>query len=146
MKEAWRSEVLLANCPQARPSPNGCGWCGTALPPRRQRWCAAACADDFWRNHWWTMARRAAKRRDRYRCVRCGHKPRARPKDASALREWRAARPGDRLEVNHRVPCVGRHASLSCSHHLENLETLCVPCHQEHTRALARPGRADGQN
>lgn len=132
----WKSEVLLANCARARPAPGGCGWCGTALPPRRKRWCGTGCADDFWRNHWWSMARREAKRRDRWRCVRCGHKPAKRPVGGMELRAWRARRRRDRLEVNHRAPCAGRHASLSCSHHLENLETLCVPCHAEHTRAL----------
>lgn len=114
---SWQKEVLLAHCAKARPSPGGCGWCGAPLPPRSRRWCSPKCGDDFWRNHWWPMARRAAKRRDRRRCVRCGVKP-------------------ERVEVNHRQPCLGRHGSLSCSHHLDNLETLCVTCHAEHTRAL----------
>jgi hypothetical protein len=83
------------------------------------------------------MARQAAKRRDRRCCVRCGHAPAKRPSgDAAALRLWRAGRRKDRLEVNHRVPCEGRHASLSCFHHQNNLETLCVSCHAVHTRAL----------
>lgn len=48
----------------------------------------------------------------------------------------RAQRRTLRLEVNHRVPCLGAHGTLSCSHHLANLETLCVPCHKAHTAAL----------
>ena len=135
----WQTEVLLAYCVLARPAAGGCGWCGGTLPSGRRRWCAEACANEFWRNHWWTMARRAAKQRDRRRCVRCGHAPVKRPSGGgAALRAWRAARLTDRLEVNHRKACEGRHASLSCSHHLDNLETLCVPCHAEHTRALPR--------
>lgn len=135
----WKSAVLLAHCALARSVPGGCGWCGTLLPRRRRRWCAPACGDDFWRNHWWPMARRAAKRRDRWRCVRCDHAPAKRPAGGgSTLRAWRSARRKDHLEVNHRMACLGRHASLSCSHHLDNLETLCVPCHAEHTRSLPR--------
>jgi hypothetical protein len=135
--EDWQSAVLLAHCALARPAEAGCGWCGSALPPRRRRWCGPACGEDFWRNHWWPMARRAAKLRDKRTCVRCGHKPAKRPRGGGeALRLWRAARAADRLEVNHKAACEGRHGSLSCSHHLDNLETLCVPCHALHTAAL----------
>jgi hypothetical protein len=137
--KAWQTEVLLAHCALARPAAGGCGWCGAALPSGRKRWCSEACGDGFWRNHWWTMARREAKRRDGRRCVRCGHGPEKRPRGGGiALRTWRAIRLKDRLEVNHIRACEGRHGSLSCSHHLDNLETLCVPCHAEHTRALPR--------
>ena len=134
--DGWKSSVLLAHCALAKGGAGGCGWCGASLPPRRKRWCGPDCADDFWRNHWWSMARREAKKRDRRSCVRCGHKPAPRPRGGPELSAWRRRRPLDRLEVNHKTPCVGRHASLSCSHHLDNLETLCVPCHAEHTKAI----------
>jgi hypothetical protein len=49
------------------------------------------------------------------------------------MRAWRAAKKSGRMEVNHRVPCRGKHTTLSCDHHLDNLETLCVACHLEHT-------------
>ncbi len=51
------------------------------------------------------------------------------------MRAWRAGKPVNRLEVNHRVPALGAHRALSCLHHLENLETLCVACHRETTAA-----------
>jgi 5-methylcytosine-specific restriction endonuclease McrA len=75
------------------------------------------------------LARRAAKRRDRYRCTRCGHKPppRSHPK-------YKRLRKTDRLEVNHIRQARGAHRALSCLHHLENLETLCLACHQAETR------------
>ena len=76
-------------------------------------WCRDRCATAFWKNHWWSRARRAAKRRDKYACVRCG-----------------GGRP---LEVNHIAPCLGAHGEISCAHHLVNLETLCAPCHRSHT-------------
>ena len=55
------------------------------------------------------------------------------------MRVWRAEKRTARMEVNHIVPCRGRHKALDCAHHLDNLETLCPPCHKEHTAAL-RPG------
>jgi hypothetical protein len=58
----------------------------------------------------------------------------------AALRTWRAGKPANRLEVNHRRPALGAHGTLSCVHHLENLETLCVACHRE-TTAQMRPRR-----
>jgi hypothetical protein len=124
-----KSAALLSACPLARPTAGGCGWCGAARPAGRRTWCGDRCANAFWKNHWWSRARQAVKRRDKYRCVRCGHAALKRPAP-------RAARHAARVEVNHRVPCRGAHGTLSCAHHLDNLETLCVPCHQEHTRLL----------
>jgi hypothetical protein len=57
------------------------------------------------------------------------------------MRAWRRARPEQRLEVNHVQPALGAHRTLSCLHHLENLETLCVACHKAATSAT-RPRRA----
>jgi 5-methylcytosine-specific restriction endonuclease McrA len=52
------------------------------------------------------------------------------------MRAWRAAKKTARMEVNHIVPCRGRHTTIACDHHLTNLETLCVACHRTHTSAL----------
>ena len=97
-----KSAALVALCTLAQPNAGACSWCAAPLPKGRRMWC---------------RARRAAKRRDKYACVRCG-----------------GGRP---IEVNHIVPCLGAHGTLSCAHHLENLETLCVPCHRVHTAAMA---------
>jgi len=59
------------------------------------------------------------------------------------MKAWRAGKPVNRLEVNHREPALGAHGTLSCIHHLENLETLCVACHRETTAAM-RPRRPTG--
>jgi hypothetical protein len=56
------------------------------------------------------------------------------------MRAWRAARAENRVEVNHRRPALGAHAMLSCIHHLENLETLCVDCHKIFTSTTRRSG------
>jgi thymidine kinase len=58
------------------------------------------------------------------------------------MRAWRAGRAAARLEVNHREPALGAHRTLSCVHHLDNLETLCVACHRLAT-ATQRPLRRE---
>lgn len=64
-----------------------------------------------------------AKRRDKYKCVKCGSK--------------------FKLEVNHIKPCIGRHGKWGCWHHVENLETLCRECHLEATRQQRAAGMFD---
>jgi hypothetical protein len=117
---ATKSAAALAGCALARPAQGGCAWCGTPLGAGRRTWCRDRCATKFWNNHWWPRARRAAKRRDKYRCTACGK--------------------AGKLEVNHRVPCRGRHGLVACDHHLDNLETLCAACHRTHTAGLRALG------
>lgn len=141
-----KRDALLAVCSLAPPFADGaCMWCAAELPAGRRSWCSDRCGELFWMNHWWSVARSAAKRRDRYRCRRCGSRGPKRPTAAAhrtrnaylkALRAWRAEKKVARLEVNHIDPCGGKHGQLSCVHHLDNLETLCLPCHKEHTAAL----------
>lgn len=140
-----KSAVLLRTCALAKPAAGGCAWCGKTLPGARRTWCSEKCSGAFWKNHWWTLARRAAKIRDKYRCRICGEAPLKRPNRRvlvseksfkEAMRAWRASRKKIRLEVNHREPCRGAHGTISCAHHLENLETLCASCHSKHTALL----------
>jgi hypothetical protein len=143
---ATKRDALLAVCSLAPPLAAGaCAWCAAPLPPRRRSWCSDRCGERFWANHWWSVARRTAKRRDRYRCKRCGTAAPKRPAASAyrsrtaylaAMRAWRKQKRTLRLEVNHIEPCRGKHRSLDCAHHLENLETLCPPCHKVHTAAL----------
>jgi hypothetical protein len=149
-KEPPKSASLLAACSLSRAQPGGCAWCGDPLPPRRRTWCSDRCGEAFWNNHWWSQARAAAKRRDKYRCRQCGHVPPKRPSRVrfpsepaykTAMRAWRRGKAENRVEVNHRVPALGAHGALSCIHHLDNLETLCVACHKTFTSAT-RPRRA----
>jgi hypothetical protein len=145
LRTAAKSAALLAICSLAPPAAEGaCAWCGTELPPRRRTWCSDTCGDAFWANHWWSIARSSAKRRDKYTCVRCGERAPKRPSRATqkseaaykkAMTVWRAAKRTQRLEVNHIEAAMGRHGQLSCAHHLENLETLCPDCHKEFTAA-----------
>ena len=118
---------LLASCPLAKAAaPYGCDWCGKQLVGRQARWCGALCVAKYRNNHLWTYARKAALRRDRFRCVRCG-------------------RHND-LEVNHKVPLGsvswfdGDRGRESCLHHLDGLETLCHDCHVVETRRQRAKG------
>jgi 5-methylcytosine-specific restriction endonuclease McrA len=86
-----------------------CDWCGRKLPKRRRRWCSQHCANAFLENHYYSRARIAAKKRDKYQCVKCGAKR--------------------NLEINHIIPVLGKHNKHGCWHHLTNLETLCHKCH-----------------
>jgi 5-methylcytosine-specific restriction endonuclease McrA len=129
---ATKSASLLAACDLSNKTGAGCAWCGAELPKRRRTWCSDRCADTFWKNHWWSLARTAAKRRDKYACKRCGHKP---PKRTDP--HFRKRRKTERLEVNHIVQARGAHRALSCLHHLGNLETLCVNCHKAETKTQA---------
>jgi 5-methylcytosine-specific restriction endonuclease McrA len=150
---ATKRDALLAVCSLAPPlaDDRACAWCAAELPPRRRSWCSDRCGELFWANHWWSVARTAAKRRDRYRCRRCGARAPKRPartafaKHAAylaAMRAWRKEKLTSRLEVNHIVPCRGKHRALDCAHHQENLETLCPQCHKVHTSALRPQARA----
>jgi 5-methylcytosine-specific restriction endonuclease McrA len=55
----------------------------------------------------WQLVREAARQRDHNRCVRCGST--------------------ERLEVHHRIPIEQGGSALT----LDNLATLCVPCHRK---------------
>ena len=104
-----------------------CDRCGKQLPKGRRRWCSGKCAGwahrEFSKHHDWGSARHYAKLRDKFRCVRCGSK--------------------SKVSVNHIVPRNGAGYGRGCHHHLENLETLCQPCHvietnrQRHERKIA---------
>jgi HNH endonuclease len=143
-----KRDALLAVCSLAPPlAEGGCAWCTEPLPPRRRTWCSDRCGDAFWANHWFSAGRRLAKRRDKYRCTSCGAQQPKRPTKTGyrtqaaylkAMRAWRAEKRVARLEVNHIVPCIGKHSELSCAHHLDNLETLCPTCHKRHTATLRK--------
>ena len=76
----------------------------------------------FVANHRWTQAKAAAKKRVTfYKCERC----------QSFV---------EKVEVNHIVPCKGRHGAWGCHHHQANLNVLCKPCHLETTKKQREEG------
>ena len=133
--------------PKPRLVPGECDACPTKLPPRRRRWCSDKCAGLFYRifstNHDWGSASDAAKKRDGYKCVRCGatetppqgevERLGSRPTERVEYHAWLKSKDAlwrrFQLEVNHVVPRNGAGYGRGCHHHLSNLETLCHPCH-----------------
>jgi predicted HNH restriction endonuclease len=97
------------------------------LAGRRTVWCSDACDLEYGRQHAWTRASYAAKKRDGFRCRRCERRP-------------GDPRPGRvrvvHLEVHHVTPVLGQHGVFSCLHHLDGLVTLCSDCHLEVHAAL----------
>jgi 5-methylcytosine-specific restriction endonuclease McrA len=71
-------------------------------------------------NRRWAALRTAAKRRDGYRCVKCGAR--------------------GRLEVDHIKP-VRTHPELAFD--LGNLQAICAPCHIQKTRVDNRLAESD---
>lgn len=155
MTPIWQADAeRLKHCPMKAPNagePGRCGLCGEELPrtstgrihPNR-RWCSQACSDTYWNNHGWDAASHAAVRRDGWRCRRCNHPGSGRsspplgtfdPDEVAAAGGLRA------LEVNHRRPRNGRGYHEGCHHHLEELETLCRPCHAGETQKQIRARR-----
>lgn len=62
----------MSGCTLANGAAGRCWWCGGELAGRRRKWCRDECERAWLENHYWTMARRAALRRDGWACVRCG--------------------------------------------------------------------------
>ena len=110
-------------CPLMEPQRKGhCHWCGKKLSGRRTRWCSTKCSRLAVVNHRWTNARHAIKgRRAEWRCEQCGV--------VTA-----------KIEVNHKVPCKGKHSTWGCWHHEDNLELLCHGCHVTKTREQRAAG------
>jgi hypothetical protein len=107
-----------------------CQWCDADLTDggRRKTWCSDKCRLMWERNHVWSKARSAARRRGKYQCGRCG-----------------AHKTETGIEVNHIHP-VAAHADAthgrqpSCAHHQSNLEVLCHACHVVETSRQRKQG------
>lgn len=117
-----------------------CRVCGDKVAGGRRTWCGTECQEMYERNHYWQLARQAAVKRDKYRCVRCGWSielGNLLPTGQYVF--WSRAILLNRgesnwLEVNHIVPLVGAGYGTGCVHHVAGLETLCHKCHVQVTR------------
>jgi 5-methylcytosine-specific restriction protein A len=138
--------------------PNGralCRTCGNEVPKGRRSFCVDGCVDDWAARHSPTLMRQRVFLRDHGVCALCGI-------DTEVLRtvlqaEWQrvklARTPLERRErsdfrkryrwyfsrqscwdADHIIPVV--EGGGECT--LENIRTLCVPCHQMVTRQLAK--------
>ena len=145
--------------------PNGrrlCGICGTEVPPGRRAWCSESCVHEWNLRSSGSYMRHHVKQRDAGICAICGldcpKLDRILRRASESLRTMPLVCPDgahryafrfhvrqemyrslgfvpDRAfwEVDHVVPVV--RGGGSCG--LDNLRTLCVPCHRNETRALA---------
>jgi 5-methylcytosine-specific restriction endonuclease McrA len=137
-----RPEIRFSDAPRGT-----CRWCGEAIvhgsgpqhgePNRRRRW-HPECVDVYNATDP-REVRKRLRRRDRGVCARCGL-------DTIALRRELAGRGMTRKlrargfvprrslwEVDHVVPLID-----GGSHGLDNLQTLCTPCHKTKTAEEAR--------
>ena len=158
------STTLSDYWPPRGKTPDGhdvCRYCGQPITPPRRDWCSEACrakalqafsvANDP------AYQRRAVWQRDRGVCAACG-------RDTLALRRKLKASAGeerellchrllqegydrhrlDRLilwEMDHVHPVIEGGGGTG----LENLQTLCIPCHKRKTAGQLRQWRADQQ-
>ena len=147
--------------------PNGrraCRWCGVEVPVDRRAWCSDGCVTAYGLT-FWPVLRRAVLERDRGVCRVCGTDVpalvrRLREIGARLLMErfksahfyfshWHIVREDamaelgetrawprnidrDWWEADHIVPVCENGTDT-----LDNLRTLCVPCHKAETAALA---------
>ena len=72
-------------------TPGVCNRCGKTLTGRQTQWCSDECSRSLSAEHDWTVARRAAKQRDRHRCVRCGQSPKVRRRVDRIDLSWRSS-------------------------------------------------------
>jgi 5-methylcytosine-specific restriction enzyme A len=129
------------------------------LPDLRRRWCSDDCQDEFWCRTSTSYARELVWQRDRGVCSLCGtdtHRQRGafirlctwgeRGRFFSVRHHPRVAKlahkkygiPKGRLraewwDMDHIVPVI--EGGGGCG--LENLRTLCIPCHKKETASLA---------
>lgn len=152
-----------------------CRWCGGHVEPPRRTFCTASCVHQHKLRSLGQYARRCVFRRDRGSCALCGvdaHGAGCAARDAArhaprkdrllraqrallAVKDWAALASHLRLSPRSGRPMLG---SLWQADHvravsdggglcgMENLRTLCAPCHktvtrqQAKARALARQG------
>lgn len=120
--------------PHSRAPRGTCRWCGEVIiirgkPALRCNW-HAECVAAYKVQAWPQEARRVVRARDHGICAACGVDTKA-----AHLGAW---------ELDHRIPLID-----GGSKDLQNLQTLCVPCHKAKTareageRARRRSRQAD---
>ena len=121
MSKTKRPPHVSAGCLPGAGKPGVCDRCEAELAPGRRRWCSDECSLAYYRDHIWQYARNAALHRDKRRCVNGCEPDYVTP-----------------LEVDHIEAARGLHSKHACVHHLDNLRTLCVPCHRKRTAEQRR--------
>jgi 5-methylcytosine-specific restriction endonuclease McrA len=123
--------------------------CGVEVAPPRLHWCSDSCFDEWKVENDWTFIRYRVEARDHGICVLCGWDTNA--AHSKFLNESRGVAhsivlerakmmgipPGrmfsDWWDADHIVPVVE-----GGSNRIDNLRTLCLPCHRKETAALRK--------
>lgn len=126
--------------------PNGrrlCRWCGVEVPKGRVSWCGDACVDEFVIRRGDGRAADRVFKRDKGVCALCGVDTellrRSKLHKFGSSESWdelaaAGYNRGQRLwNMDHVKPVV--EGGGACG--LDNLRTLCVPCHKRETAVLA---------
>lgn len=149
--------------PQPSPGPSGrprCRWCHGEISKvsGRRTWCSQQCVDAYLAEKGWQHLRGAVRKRDRGVCALCGtdtvlqcrilmHVRRIEKRNG----DYRWQQHGelkrllghdvhlkDQWQADHIIPrCEGGRNEL------DNLRTLCIPCHKAETARLAARRAAD---
>jgi len=121
-----------------------CAWCETEIGPRRRTWCSDRCANAYWEAATWRGLRARLGKRDRGVCALCSVDCRALRREYARLPKHKRARFAER----HGVPARRRRTTWWDADHvipiaegglnsLDNLRTLCIPCHKAQTKSLS---------
>lgn len=137
-----------------------CRWCKGAIPKGRRTLCSDECGEAILIQTNWNYARRKVELRDKGVCAKCGcdterlkrllrraladwgrrfyNQTRQRWEYANAYDDWLRmlgfdTHTYDLWQADHILEVV-----RGGSNDLANLQTLCVPCHKEKTKQLAK--------
>ena len=131
-----------------------CLFCGKQLPKRKVCWCSWDCSHQAYLQCRPGNMRAALSERDKGVCADCGRDTEKLEKELEELtRKYGLTKEGRAAYRQYVVLIYGRWAlrrHLWEMNHkqavaeggeiwgLENVETLCIPCHQEHTKMLRK--------
>ncbi len=110
-----------------------CRWCNQEVPPGKKTFCNDNCIHEFKLRSQPSYARKCVFKRDKGRCALC-HETRYGGRERSyrgVLMAYKSASPV--WCMDHVKPVV--EGGGECG--LDNLQTLCVPCHKVETAKLA---------
>jgi 5-methylcytosine-specific restriction enzyme A len=138
--------------------PNGrnlCWWCRAEVQKGRRNWCSDECVKDYKLQNDWPTIRAAVWKRDKGACSKCGvdtkhaqllwrrierHIYTPSPRWYS-LAKWITSTVGWQINDLRRDWWEAHHVVARADggpDQIDNLVTLCVPCHKEETRRQSR--------